>query len=169
MAELAARNFVERRRINIHPELPLSHPVMIWNPGDQEPDFGAVSYQLKARWGQPLLLTTFYTATKQTARHFGAPPSAGGPLKRPHQATHELHVSALYLKTLRVDPAAANAWTLDHQLTRERRKQKRPDAVLKNTDGSDRIALEFGGAYDARRVRLFHEDCLARSLPYELW
>ena len=28
--------------------------------------------------------------------------------------------------------------------------------------------IEFGGAYDAERVRVFHEDCVPRALPYQL-
>ena len=110
-----------------------------------------------------------YTASKHGVKHFGGSRSAGGRLKRPHQVTHDLHVAALYLRLLQADPRAANAWTLDLHLTTERKNQKLPDAVLKNPDGSDGRVIEFGGAYPARRVQAFHEDCLRRSLPYELW
>ena len=44
------------------------------------------------------------------------------------------------------------------------------DAVLADDpEGGVRLALEFGGAYNARRVRAFHEHCVAEGLAYELW
>ena len=169
MTELAAHGLVERRRMNIHPELPLGNPLLAWEPGDEDPNFGAIAYRLKIRWKESLRLTPFFTASKHGVKHFGGSRSAGGRLKRPHQVTHDLHVAALYLRFLQADPTAANAWTLDHHLTTERKNQKLPDAVLKNPDGRDGRVIEFGGAYPARRVEAFHEDCLRRSLPYELW
>jgi hypothetical protein len=29
--------------------------------------------------------------------------------------------------------------------------------------------VEFSGSYTAERVQAFHDDCLIRGLPYQLW
>ena len=39
----------------------------------------------------------------------------------------------------------------------------------KSADARPKLVLEFGGAYDKRRVEDFHADCAKRRLPYELW
>ena len=31
------------------------------------------------------------------------------------------------------------------------------------------LVIEFGGAYDTARVKAFHQDCVSRNLPYQLW
>ncbi|MEJ7637234.1 MAG: hypothetical protein WKF75_04390 [Singulisphaera sp.] len=47
--------------------------------------------------------------------------------------------------------------------------QKLPDAILHDGEGRPRLAIEFGGSYQAVRIADFHADCAARTLPYELW
>ena len=47
--------------------------------------------------------------------------------------------------------------------------EKRPDALLVGPGGQPRLVVEFGGRYDAARVRDFHQDIARRDLPYQLW
>ena len=50
-----------------------------------------------------------------------------------------------------------------------RRGEKLPDAFIVDSTQQVTGVIEFGGSYDAQRVTEFHEDCVSRSLPYQLW
>lgn len=157
---------MQRMKLNAHPELMLSGPLFTWRPGDPTPPFGALSYRLKKRWKQAIKPTTVYIATERAARHFGG---YGGKLRRPLQATHDLHVSQIYLQMLKTDPALAKLWVSEERFAEERRREKLPDAVIRDALGNIILVIEFGGAYDAKHVERVHDDCVTRSLPYELW
>lgn len=167
LSDPAANPYVmQRMKLNAHPELTLNSPIFRWRPGDFTPPFGALSYRLKKRWNQAIKSTTVYIATERGARYFGG---FGGKLRRPLQATHDLHVAQIYLQMLQTDPALAALWVSEERFAEERRKEKLPDAVIRDTLGNIILVIEFGGAYDAKHVERVHEDCVARSLPYELW
>ena len=157
---------LSRLKLNAHPELDLTAPLLTWHPGDPEPRFGSLSYQLRKRWTQAPEPTTVYVATDTAARYLGG---FGGRLRRPLQATHDLHVSQLYLRLLKQDPERAALWVSEEHFAAERRREKLPDAVLRDAAGQIRMVIEFGGAYDTHHVKRVHLDCVARALPYELW
>ena len=93
-----------------------------------------------------------------------------GTIKRDFQATHDLGVSEVYLRLLETDADSAALWQGEDLISPLRRRQKLPDAVLAPSPAArPRLVLEFGGAYNADRVRGFHDDCAARRLPYEIW
>lgn len=162
----SSEQFVLRLRVNAHPELNLSGPLLTWKPGELTPDFGALSYRLKNRWTEAIRPTTVYIATEKAARYFGG---FGGKLRRPLQVTHDLHVARIYLHLLETDREAAWAWVSEEQFAPERRHQKLPDAVLRDRNGKVTLVIEFGGSYDTKHVERVHLDCVTRSLPYELW
>jgi hypothetical protein len=162
----ALPSLVARLKLNAHPELTLDGPLFTWRPGEPVPRFGALSYQLKKRWNQAPEPTTVYIATEKAARYFGG---FGGKLRRPLQATHDLHMAQVYLQLLARDPAKAGLWVSEERFAPERRREKLPDAVLRDAAGHIVLVIEFGGAYDARHVERVHLDCVTRSLPYELW
>ena len=163
----ASRSYVmQRLKLNAHPELALDGPIFLWQPGEATPHFGALSYRLKKRWDQAPKPTTVYIATEKAARYFGG---FGGKLRRPLQATHDLHVAQLYLQLLQIDPARAGLWVSEDRFAPERRREKLPDAVIQDVAGNITLVIEFGGAYDAKHVERVHFDCVTRSLPYELW
>jgi hypothetical protein len=162
----AYTNVMRRLRLNAHPELKLSGPIFTWSPGDPAPPFGALAYRLQTRWKEAVRPTTVYIATEKAARYFGG---FGGKLRRPLQATHDLHVAQIYLHFLTTDPARAAAWVSEERFAPERRHEKLPDAVLHDAHGNITLVIEFGGAYDAKHVERVHRDCVTRSLPYELW
>jgi phage gp46-like protein len=153
-------------KLRVHPELPINEPVFIWRPGDESPDFGSISYRLRARWTEPLRCITAFAASRRMGRWFAG---RGGPLPRPLQATHDLHVAAIFLRLLKEDPKQARGWVSDQRLASFRRGQKLPDAEIQNESGRTLKVIEFGGSYAPERVRMVHEDCLRRSVPYELW
>jgi hypothetical protein len=149
--------------------LPEVHtPVITWSPGEHDPDFGKAAYRLKQRWkGHAVRPTSVCIATDRAAQLFGA--TSRGRLKAPVQATHDLGVSAVWLLFKRESPEWAGAWRGEDSLAHTRQGQKLPDAFLVNRGGDVTGVIEFGGSYDAERVRDFHDDCVARQLPYQIW
>jgi hypothetical protein len=153
----------------------MKSPVVVWKPGQPEPEFGAIAWRLQSRWQMPPRRTTVYVATQKAANQVGG--RSRGTIKHDLQATHDLGVAQVYLQLLTANPIAAEKWVGEDVLRLTRRRQKLPDAVIASTpDGrsvrSDHdisLVVEFGGAYDASRVRHFHRDCAARKLPYEIW
>jgi hypothetical protein len=125
-----------------------------------------VSYQLRKRWAEPLRWVTAYAASKRTGRLYAG---RGGRPSHPLQATHDLHVSAIFLRLQKEKPDEARGWVSDMVLSPLRRGKKLPDAEIQNADGRTLKVIEFGGSYPPERVRKVHEDCERRGVPYELW
>ena len=165
MKRLEGLGLVARRELPAHPELCLSAPIFAWVPGGADPELGAVSYALQARWKKPVQTTCLYHATRKSARRLGG---VGGPIKMPLHATHDLHVGTVYLHYLRHHPADAGAWRSEDLLP-SRRGEKVPDAALLDSDGRLLRIIEFGGSYGPPRVEKLHSYCLENGYPYELW
>ncbi len=163
---LQARGTLVSFTLRAHPELTLTEPVWCWRPGEPAPKFGAISYELRKRWTEPLRPTTIYVASEKSARIYAG---FGGRLPRLLQATHDLHVSTVYLRLYRNDRQGAAQWISEDMLLAVRRGQKIPDAELVDSDGQTVRVVEFGGGYPPERVRDFHEYCDRRQVPYELW
>jgi hypothetical protein len=160
---LAARITVQARSI---PEL--RSPLITWRPGDPDPEYGRISYQCQQRWRMSAVRPcTAWIATEKGAQAYGG--VRRGELKLATQATHDLGVSAVWLRLSQVAPDWAAAWRSEDLLAHTRRGEKLPDAFLVDQNEQVVWAIEFGGAYDQARVRAFHQDCLARQLPYQLW
>ena len=170
LRKLAAADLVRRDRVPAAPLPPLDAPVIAWRPGEPDPDCGAAAWTLQSRWeatGGPRA-TAVFVAGKAAAKLYGG--VSAGRLPAAFQATHDLGVSAMYLRLLRDDPAAADRWIGEDRLAPHRRGQKLPDAVLADDPAaSPELVLEFGGAYDKRRVEAFHRDCARRGSAYEVW
>lgn len=167
ISQLVASAFLESRRVVTHPEIELAAPVASWTPGTAEPDPDRIAYRLQSRWTKPARGAVVFFASRRAVKHFGG---AGGKLSRFHQAGHDLHLASVYFRILRNDPAAAAAWLSEDLLPKPARPgEKLPDAVLKDARGQVARVIEFGGAYDARRVSKFHLFCAAHGYPYELW
>ena len=158
---------LERIQVLVEPLLALAAPVFRWQPGAPAPDCDAIGYALQSRWTKPPRRTTVYVATRKSVSQYGG--KGPGGLRMRLQATHDLHVGAVYLRYLRDDPAAAAAWVGEDVRGKAGHRLKDPDAILLGPDGRTRRVVEFGGRYDARRVRDFHEHCSRFGLSYELW
>ena len=168
LSSLVDAGFLKRSTALAAPLPPMTEPVLSWSPGDDEPDCGAVAWQLQSRWIEGPRVVTVYLATTKATRIFGG--KARGYLKQEYQATHDLGVSRMYLDLRKRSPELAQAWVGEDLLAPHRRRQKLPDAVIApSPDARPTVVLEFGGAYDKPRVESFHNDCRDRGLPYELW
>lgn len=167
LSALEAFGLLARAPVHAHPEIELAAPLASWEPGDPAPDFGPLAYRCKSRWTKSSAQTTVYVATKKAAQQFGG--TGGRRIKRAFQATHDLHMSAIFIKKLLDAPDEAAAWVSEDVLAPERKGEKLPDAVLRNSEGQIMKVIEFAGSYSAARLKKVHEDCEIRGLPYELW
>ena len=152
--------------VRAHRELDLHAPVWSWAPGDLEPPFGRLEYRLRTRWVDAPRMTTVYMASARSGRRYAG---HGGRLPHPLQATHDIHVSAIFLKLRREKPDEAGGWVSETTLSSLRRGEKLPDAEIQDAFGRTLKVIEFGGAYSADRCRKVHADCVRRNVPYELW
>lgn len=166
ISSLERAGYVARFVLVCHPELGLESPTVTWKPGEPPPDFAAASYRLKTRWSEKPKPTPVVIATEAAANWLGG---YGGRRPRPSEASHDLHVAALYLRMLRDAPGRARAWQSEAQLlARVRHKGGRlPDAMI--VGSKEKTVLEFGGAYSAAKLGAFHRYCAERGLPYEVW
>jgi hypothetical protein len=168
LKQLAQDELLQPITLAARPLPPLESPVVSWQPGREEPDFGAVSYQLTSRWqGRAVRTMAGFLATEKAGQILGG--KGRSALPHPLQATHDLGVAAIWLHfRLRV-PTWAAAWRGEDLMAGSQSGQKLPDAFL--VDGNDRTfgVIEFGGSYDIHRVRDFHQHCFSHSLPYQIW
>ena len=158
------------KRITVHARsLPaIDRPVVRWQPTQAAPAVGQVSQALQARWQRRAVRAqTAYIATARASQIFGG--KTRGELKNPLQATHDLGVAAVWLHFDAHKPELADAWQGEDLMAHTRRGEKCPDAFIVDEAGEVMCVVEFGGAYDAERVRAFHHDCASRGLAYQIW
>ncbi len=168
LRRLTTAGLVERITVRVRPLPPIQQPIVTWRPGADEPGFGPAAHQLQSRWRKrPVRSATAYIATHRTSQLFGG--RGRGRLKQAMQATHDLGVAAVWLRLRQQAPEWADAWRSEDLLAHTRCGEKLPDAFLVNESGDVVCVVEFGGGYDAARVRELHEDCADRGLPYQIW
>jgi len=163
---------VETARVLAHPEIELAQPLASWRPGEPTPRFGAIAYAAAARWAGESRTISVFWATRRAAETAGG---HAGRAPRPSEATHDIHVSALYLLLRAHRPHIAATWKPDSIILAERLrtraptrfKEKLPDAQVEH-EGHVRV-IEFAGAYSPERVAAFHRYCDRKRLEYELW
>lgn len=168
LVTLAEVGFLGSAHVYARPLPEMERPVVAWSPHQPEPDFGAVSWTLLSRWTKPPRRLLVYFATRRGANQYGGRHRGG--VRQELQATHDLGVAEVYLHLRLQAPQTATRWTGEDMLRPSRKHQKVPDALLTppQPDAAP-VVIEFGGAYDARRVRSFHRDCSKRKLSYEIW
>ncbi len=167
LAELQKADLVVGERLAIHPLLLLERPLAIWQPDLPAPNFSKLEYACQSRWKEAPEPTWLYYASKKAAKRYGG---RGGKLKKRFQRTHDVHLSEVYLHLLRERPEDAAQWISEDDPRVSRGKgEKTPDAFLIASDGRPVRVVDFAGAYSAKRLLAFHEDCASRRLPYELW
>lgn len=146
-----------------HPELPLHVPVIRWASGDELPEFSKASYALRSRWRLPAVPAKCFIASRAAGRMFGG---NGGRYPRESEETHDLHLSAVYLRFRSTAPDLASSWVHEAQIKSEQkqRRGKLPDAIV-----SKRCVIEFGGAYKKQKLAAFHKFCEGKHFDYEVW
>jgi hypothetical protein len=166
LLQLQADGFLRLFPALARPEIPIQSPIATWNPGEDRPHFGEVSYRLKSRWTEPAAHVTCTVATARAGQHFGG---SGGRLPREKEQTHDLHLSAVFLLLRNRTPDLVRFWISEAAILRNRddRSENLPDAIL-NLDTGPRL-IEFGGAYSKEKLEGFHDYCSQNALPYELW
>lgn len=164
---MVAAGSLERVSITAHPEIAVPEPLFVWTPDDPAPDFAAIAYRCRQRWDKALVSHTVYRASVVTLAQWGA--RRPMPL-RSTQATHDLHVGAIYVRLLISSPIEAALWRPEDSLT-ARPGERMPDALIGGADmgQSLRRAIEFGGACKPARVEKLHAFGSRYALPYELW
>lgn len=168
LRQLAADHLVSRVTVPVRALPALTKPIVSWEPGQQTPAADAIAYRLKTRLrNRPIRSVTAWVATERSSQLFGG--RCRGELKHRTQATHDLGVSAIWLHFDARAPQWADAWQGEDLLAHTRRGEKLPDAFIVDPQGVVVCVIEFGGDYDARRIREFHADCVERELPYQIW
>ena len=166
LRRMDAAGFLDLYRALVHPELTLDAPVLSWAEGGPVPDFAHAAHLLKRRWAMAPVLTTCVCATARARSLFG------GLGRRPREVelTHDLHLSALFLRLRERDPVAAAHWCSEEQIRRERvhLDERVPDAIVRIPGTPPRV-VEFGGAYKKQKLEAFHDYCELESLAYEIW
>lgn len=165
LTQLQDAGFVETFDLMAHPELPVSEALTKWTPGKPAPDFGALSWRLRSRWDQPQVNTRCVIATRLAGHFFGG---YGGRKPRRAETSHDLHLSAVYLRIRAHEPDRAATWISEAARKKEAGfGEKLPDGIV--FDGQQKTAIEFGGAYDKPKLEAFHNFCQQQSLAYEIW
>lgn len=167
LRSLAEKSWVRLASVLARPLLELAEPVFVWVPGAPGPDAAEVSRRLRRRWKAPVGSTdVVLAAAKAMAIHGGK--FRASPVN-PCQSTHDLHVAELFLRYRQNDPDRANHWLGEDALPRSFNFGKRPDVAIKGASGEIVEIVEFGGAYQSKRVRAFHAEWSPLCIPYSLW
>lgn len=168
LSKLCEANVLRETTVPSSPGLELNAPVVVWKLGQPPPDHVSVARTLLNRWPPvPTSPTSVFSATEATNNLYGGPLSVR-PIHLAH-VDHDLHVGEVYLYYLRKHPVLAERWLGEDVRPKSGYRLKDPDAVLEFEGGTRIHAVEFGGRYDAERVRDFHEDCAKRNRSYEIW
>ncbi len=157
---LAARGGVRLGTAMLHPELPVTSPLLNWVPGEDEPDFGRLAWRAKSRFSDP---------PRRTGLVFPGPRLRIGGRLRPLRATetqHDVMVAAILLGLAKVDRAVIERWHHEDVL-RERFGPgvKRPDAILVEDVGE--VYIECAGSYSKAKLLEVHR--AFEHLPYRLY
>ena len=168
LRRLAGCDLITRVTVRSRPLPTLQSPIITWQPGSTPPNFSAAAYQCQQRWRHcPVRSCAAWIASERCAQAFGG--VRRGELYQSTQATHDLGVSAVWMRIKEIDETWADAWRSEDLFAHTRVGEKLPDAFLVDSNNRVLWVLEFGGGYDTQRVSEFHTDCANRNLPYQLW
>jgi len=164
LEELAVEKLLHLRRVLSRPIEPLSAPLIVWRPGDVEPDFDALASKLHRRAMKPAHMTTIVFAARRSVALFS--PGAMPTIKLT-QMTHDLQVSEVFLHYRR--RGQKTAWLSEDHLPANWPLRGQPDAVLCDSEGDIVQGVEYGGDYPARRLIELHCGFSEIELSYEIW
>jgi hypothetical protein len=148
-----------------HPELPLRGPLLDWREGNSLPDFERLAWQLKSRWTEPPIRTRVVYATAKAKQGFGS--LCGERKVRAKEISHDIGVAQCFFELRRTHPELTDHWVGEDQLRAEGREGDIPDAVVRIREGAE-VIIEFGGAYDARKLRAIHANYATHG-RYQVW
>lgn len=155
LEELREAGFVTVPRLPVEPLPEIAEPLATWEPGQEEPDFGAVVTVARARWTEPATLVPVVMATQKAARLSGG------------------KVRTARLSELSHDRALAQVYRLKGCPPVD---QWRGEAVFPKVKGCvpdsfcEGVAIDFvGKSYGAEDLVALHESLAGKGIPYELW
>ena len=167
LGRLVSEGMLARQVLPARPLPELTEPVARWQPGQTIPNPDAIAFQLQSRWKfRALRPTVIYFPTSKTVTYFGG---RERPQSMLTHTTHDLGVTAVWLRFLQHSRELALNWVGEDILAPSRVGQKLPDAALVDAVGEPTMLIEFGGSYGPARVADFHDDAAARGLPYQIW
>ena len=148
-------------------QLPIpTSALFVWNVGDRPPKFASLVATARKRWFQSdATLTQTFMLGPIAARLLGI--RYRGRLSHPLQVSHDLGLAGVYVSMRRDRKELVSRWIGEDFAVRE--PGQIPDAVLVNPAGRISQAIEFCGLYSEVRIKRFHDHCVDRRLPYELW
>ena len=159
---LAVAGLIEKHIVEAHPMLPLKRKVFSWKPGEAHPttpELVGIEEKLRRRWQQPPEPAEVFLATRRAANLFGSdarrPPTS-------EQATHDLHLSEIYIRYRKTKPKLAQTWCGEFalpKLGKEVRFMKDPDAFILDDAGKAKYVIEFAGKYDRKHLFEIHAHC----------
>lgn len=166
LAALAQQGLLVLSDATSHPEIRLTAPLALWQPGLPLPDATTLSGRCRARWHLPEQMTRLIVATERAGNELGG---FGGRFPRPSEVTHDIHLAAVYLRLRKELPTRARTWRSEAQLASDGwgKGDRLPDAILH--DGVAITVVEFAGQYAAAKLAEFVEFCVRRRMGFEIW
>ncbi|MBI1315077.1 hypothetical protein GC176_27615 [bacterium] len=152
--------------INSIPFPQVERPLIDWHPGDRDPDCEQVAACARSRFDCATRPTEVYLASRRAANLFG---STSGRLPRFDHINQNLLLSEVYVLYSRCRPQDAALWVGGESLARCSDRIQTPDACLVSSEGQTTRLIESAGVREPQQLERFHEHCLERNLPYELW
>ena len=162
---LSERKWLQAKSVVCCEVSPIEEPLFGWQPGDSEPDYGAVSYQARSRWMNiPVVEQRIYTPTSKLLDYYGLPN------RKPvltHQVTHDLGCNCMYWYAAKTWPSLE---FLGEDLFGPTRGYAEGVEDAQLVDGDEIVCvLEHAGKYRMDRVKKFHHHVAERGLPYFLF
>jgi hypothetical protein len=94
LQRLVAGGLLMRTVVNAHPLLSAARPLADWRPGEEHPDFEAVSHAARSRWTKAAVPLEVFFAGRLAANLFG---STAGELPAWHHRDHDLLLGQVYI------------------------------------------------------------------------
>ncbi|MBI3861099.1 MAG: hypothetical protein HY290_04305 [Planctomycetia bacterium] len=163
IARLERAELITRRTLEAHPIQDLTRPLFAWKPGMPDPSerrLAGLAKSTRGRWSQNHLPAEVLFATRRASALFGAFTDARNP--QHFEATHDLHLTEVYLRYRRKHPQLAACWLGEAAFPKLGfviPRMKDPDVFLIDRQGRAKRIIEFAGSYDAEHLRAFHEHC----------
>ncbi len=152
-----------RRIVEAHPIVPLNQPLLAWSPGNPEPTQTTLvqtAFISNCRWLKDESPVEVFCSSPLAARLFGSFGNAGR--IKPCEATHDLHLSEVFIRYLTKTPTLARKWIGERALPKIGflfKGMKDPDAFLIDQNRKASRIVEFSGRYSIDHLRAFHQHC----------
>jgi hypothetical protein len=140
----------------LHPVLDLASQgtLLDWGPGDSEPNFQRIGYEVRSRWRETPVRTLVAIPTIEGG--------GTGRLPRPSEVLHDIHVTELGLLFGEAfeheDRMVADKWKHDFK----------PDGLVRD-DAGETICLDFAGRYSAEKLAAMHGNYSNANHRYRLY